>query len=49
MIGSQVQPNLQPELSRLSESMQTPWPGTWFQNIFQEWNKGPVLARPSRG
>jgi hypothetical protein len=38
MIGGQVQPNLQPELNRLSECMQTRGPGTWFQNILQERN-----------
>src|SRR5260370_30169131 len=45
MIGGQVQPYLQPELNRLSESMQTRGPGTWFQNIFQERNNMAVLAR----
>src|SRR5260370_20539240 len=45
---SQVQPNLQPELNRLSETMQTPWPGTRFQNIFQVRNKmaGACAAVP---
>jgi hypothetical protein len=46
MIGSQVQPYLQPELNRLSESMQTRGPGIWFQNIFPGRNK---MARACAG